>query len=171
MENTGRSQSDTYGPGRGWAAGPLCLSLGFILDQGIIISDMDSQEQVTRGRGPQAGTSPSQAGSRGACLPQGASLPSALRLDGRKGRQQDLHCFPGGSEAGLPLPASVLLYPASFPIWGSRRLGKGGRYLGHQRVPQPLTHFLGEGNLALAHTSVNYSTLPSHPPFFWSPGQ
>lgn len=74
MENAERSQSDTYDragaglPGS-WAASPLCLSLGFVLDQGIIISDTDGQEQVTWGRGPQAGTSPSQAGSWGPPFP------------------------------------------------------------------------------------------------------
>lgn len=36
--------------------GQPTLSLGFILDQGIIISDTDGQEQVPWGRVPRAGT-------------------------------------------------------------------------------------------------------------------
>lgn len=103
-------------------------------------------------------------------LPPTGSLPTPLPEAGRKAREAASPALlPGGSEAGLPLPASVLLYPASLPTRGPRRLGKGGRHLGHQRVPQPPTHFLGEGNLALAHTSATYSTLPSCPSFFGPP--
>lgn len=159
------SQGDTYNqagaglPGS-WAASPLCLSLGFILDQGIIISDTDGQEQVTWGREPEAGTSPFQGGSWGASL----LLP---RLDRRKGKQQGPHCSRGGSWAGLPLPASVLLYNARLPTWGSWRLGKEGRHLGHWRVPLPPTHFLGR-------TWPWPTPRPITPHFpaslFWAPG-
>ena len=91
MENSqGESQGDTYDwdraglPGS-WAASPLCLSLAFILDQGIIIPDTDNQAQVTRGRRPRAGTSPSLTGSR-----EPFSPPPRLER-GRKGRQQAPH--------------------------------------------------------------------------------
>lgn len=123
----------------GWAAGPLCLSLGFILDQGIIISDTDGQEQVTWGRGPQAGTSPSQAGSRGSLPPTG-SLPTQRPEAGRKESEAARPALLPRGLRGWTAPPSIRApLPCQFSHMGFPETGQGREASGPSTGP-PASH-------------------------------